>query len=41
LIQKQVKLPYEAMDKGDNIDHWFTGEGYSVKGNEIVAQYKV
>ena len=32
------KLPYEAMDKGDNIDNaWFTGEGYSPKGNEIVA----
>lgn len=32
------KLPYEAMDKGDNIDNaWFTGEGYSAKGKEIVA----
>ena len=32
------KLPYEAMDKGDNIDNaWFTGEGYSPKGKEIVA----
>lgn len=31
------KLPYEAMDKGDNIDNaWFTGEGYSAKGNEII-----
>jgi gliding motility-associated protein GldM len=31
------KLPYEAMDKGDNIDNsWFTGEGYSLKGNEII-----
>jgi gliding motility-associated protein GldM len=32
------KLPYEAMDKGDNIDNWFTGEGYDAKGNEIVAK---
>ena len=31
------KLPYEAMDKGDNIDNsWFTGEGYSAKGTEII-----
>lgn len=32
------KLPYESMDKGDNIDNWFTGEGYTAKGNEIVAK---
>ncbi len=26
------------MDKADNIDHlWFTGEGYSAKGNEVVT----
>jgi gliding motility-associated protein GldM len=32
------KLPYEAMDKGDKIDEgWFQGDGYSAKGNEIVA----
>ena len=31
------KLPYEEMDKGDNIDDWFTGEGYGKKGNEIIA----
>jgi len=31
------KLPYESMDKGDNIDNWFTGEGYTAKGNEIIA----
>ncbi|RED22093.1 protein involved in gliding motility GldM [Flavobacterium cutihirudinis] len=31
------KLPYEAMDKGDNIDNWFTGEGYTAKGKEIIA----
>ena len=38
------KLPYEDMDKGDNIDDWFTGEGYGKKGNEIIAaitKYKV
>ncbi|MBA0885118.1 type IX secretion system motor protein PorM/GldM [Flavobacterium undicola] len=37
------KLPYEDMDKGDNIDNWFTGEGYTKKGDEIIAtinQYK-
>ena len=32
------KLPYEAMDKGDNIDNWFTGEGYTNKGKEIIAK---
>ena len=26
------------MDKGDNLDDWFTGEGYSAKGNEIIAK---
>ncbi|WP_426064143.1 gliding motility protein GldM [Flavobacterium sp. DSP2-3-1] len=32
------KLPYEAMDKGDNIDNiWFSPAGYSAKGNEVVA----
>jgi gliding motility-associated protein GldM len=32
------KLPYEAMDKGDKIDEmWFNGDGYSKKGEEIVA----
>ena len=31
------KLPYEAMDKGDNIDNsWFNGEGYSAKGTEVI-----
>ncbi|RVT74377.1 gliding motility protein GldM [Flavobacterium sufflavum] len=37
------KLPYEEMDKGDNIDDWFIGEGYTKKGKEIIAtinQYK-
>ncbi len=32
------KLPYEAMDKGDNIDNWFTGEGYTAKGNEVISK---
>lgn len=32
------KLPYESMDKGDNIDHlWFSPAGYSSKGKEVVA----
>ncbi|MFP9100690.1 gliding motility protein GldM [Flavobacterium sp. RHBU_24] len=32
------KLPYEQMDKGDKIDEaWFAGDGYSAKGNEVVA----
>ncbi|WP_016989280.1 gliding motility protein GldM [Flavobacterium sp. ACAM 123] len=38
------KLPYEAMDKSDNIDTWFVGDGYSKKGDEVVAsinKYKV
>ncbi|MGL2987216.1 gliding motility protein GldM [Flavobacterium sp. RSSA_27] len=32
------KLPYESMDKGDNIDNWFIGEGYTKKGNEIIEK---
>lgn len=35
---KTGKLPYEDMDKGDNIDNWFLGEGYDKKGNEIIAK---
>ncbi|RKR04909.1 protein involved in gliding motility GldM [Flavobacterium sp. 90] len=31
------KLPYESMDKGDTIDNWFTGEGYTTKGNDIIS----
>ena len=32
------KLPYESMDKADNLDHsWFTGDGYTKKGNEVIA----
>lgn len=34
------KLPYEAMDKGHAIDEgWFEGDGYSKKGDEIVAKF--
>ncbi|MEZ4787365.1 MAG: gliding motility protein GldM [Flavobacterium haoranii] len=33
------KLPYEAMDKGDNLDNsWFTGEGYTKRGQEVIDQ---
>ncbi|MDI9309615.1 MAG: gliding motility protein GldM [Limnohabitans sp.] len=32
------KLPYESMDKGESIDNWFTGEGYTAKGNEIISK---
>ena len=32
------KLPYESMDKADNLDHsWFTGEGYTNRGNEVIG----
>ena len=32
------KLPYEAMDKADNVDHlWFSPSGYSPKGQEIMS----
>ena len=38
-VEKETgKLPYEAMDRGDNIDDWFTGDGYTKKGNEIIAR---
>jgi gliding motility-associated protein GldM len=31
------KLPYEEMDKGDNIDNlWFSSGGYSVQGKEVI-----
>jgi hypothetical protein len=29
-------LPYEEMDKGDNIDDWFIGEGYTAKGKRLL-----
>ena len=41
LIDKETgKLPYEEMDKSGYIDdHWFSGDGYSKKGTEIVATF--
>jgi gliding motility-associated protein GldM len=39
LDKKTGKLPYEAMDKGPHIDEtWFKADGYSAKGNEIIAK---
>lgn len=36
---KDGKLPYEQMDKGGYIDeHWFKGDKYSPKGDEIIAK---
>ena len=32
------KLPYESMDKADNLDHsWFTGDGYTKRGKEVIS----
>ncbi|MFY7741637.1 MAG: gliding motility protein GldM [Flavobacterium sp.] len=32
------KLPYESMDKGDQIDElWFQGDKYTAKGDEIIS----
>jgi gliding motility-associated protein GldM len=32
------KLPYEAMDKAENLDQsWFTGDGYTARGKEVIA----
>src|SRR6218665_1337872 len=32
------KMPYEAMDKADNLDNsWFSGEGYTKRGNDVIA----
>jgi len=32
------KMPYEAMDKADNIDNsWFSGDGYTKRGNDVIA----
>ncbi|MCL9804659.1 gliding motility protein GldM [Flavobacterium amniphilum] len=31
------KLPYEAMDKADNLDNsWFRGEGYTQRGKDVI-----
>lgn len=38
------KLPYESMDKGDNLDNsWFKGDSYTKRGEEVmnaIATYK-
>jgi gliding motility-associated protein GldM len=35
---EEGKLPYEAMDKADNLDHsWFTGDGYTKRGKEVMS----
>jgi len=35
---EEGKLPYEAMDKADNLDNsWFSGEGYTKRGNDVIA----
>jgi gliding motility-associated protein GldM len=32
------KLPYESMDKAENLDNsWFIGEGYTKRGNEVLS----
>ncbi|WP_438966248.1 gliding motility protein GldM [Flavobacterium sp.] len=32
------KLPYESMDKADNLDNsWFQGEGYTKRGQEVIT----
>ncbi|MEZ0005892.1 gliding motility-associated protein GldM [Flavobacterium sp. 28YEA47A] len=32
------KLPYESMDKGDNLDNsWFIGDGYTKRGKEVMS----
>jgi gliding motility-associated protein GldM len=32
------KLPYESMDKADNLNNsWFTGDGYTNRGKEVIA----
>ena len=32
------KLPYEAMDKAENLDtNWFSGEGYTDRGKNVLA----
>ncbi len=44
-VDSKGKLPYEAMDKstidedGGDTKGWFNGDGYSSKGNEIIAAF--
>lgn len=36
--QENGKLPYESMDKGDNLDNsWFIGDGYTKRGKEVMS----
>ena len=38
LDEKTGKLPYESMDKGQNLDEaWFGPNGYTTKGKEIIT----
>lgn len=38
--KKTGKFPYEQMDKANYLDeHWFRGDGYTEKGNQIVARF--
>ncbi|WP_432671958.1 gliding motility protein GldM [Flavobacterium sp. SM2513] len=35
---EEGKLPYESMDKADNLDNgWFVGEGYTDRGKKVMA----
>jgi gliding motility-associated protein GldM len=35
---EEGKLPYESMDKADNLDNaWFVGEGYTARGKKVMA----
>lgn len=37
--EENGELPYEEMDKGDKLDeHWFTGDRYTKRGDEVVAR---
>ena len=37
-VDENGKLPYEEMDKGDNLDQsWFAGDGYTQRGKEVIA----
>jgi gliding motility-associated protein GldM len=39
--EKTGKLDYEAMDKADNLDNsWFTGDGYSKRGNDVISAFE-
>jgi gliding motility-associated protein GldM len=37
-VDEKGKLPYEQMDKGENLDNsWFIGDGYTKRGKEVIA----